>query len=42
MLYVIPPYFIGDTDKQYTEDEKESESHTVLLLDEKKTDYKDV
>lgn len=36
------PYFLGDMDKQHTEDEKESKSQTILLLDEKEIDYKGV
>lgn len=34
------PYFSGDTNKQHTEDRKDLESHTVLSLNEKETDYK--
>ena len=33
------PSFLGNTDKQHTKDEKDSESHTVLSLDVKETDY---
>ena len=33
---------LGDTDKQHTENEKVSELHTVLSLDERETDYKGV
>ena len=35
-----PPLFLGDTDKQSTEDEKVSESQTVLSGDVKETDNK--
>ena len=42
MLYVFSPYFLGEMDKQHTEDKEDSESHTVLSLDEKETDYKGV
>ena len=36
------PAFLGDTDKQHTEDKKVSESQTVLSLDVKETDNKGV
>ena len=36
----LSPLLLGDTDKQRTEDEKVSESHSVLSVDEKETDNK--
>lgn len=36
------PYFLGDMDKQHTEDAKDSESNRVLSLDEKEIYYKGV
>ena len=42
MLYIFSPYILGDMDKQHTEDAKDSESHRVLSVDEKETEYKGV
>ena len=41
-MFFITPFFLGYTDKKCTEDEKVSESQTVLSLDGKETDNKGV